>query len=150
MDDGNESDLEDKTLSSNDDTELKKDDQGSPTFNFLQLPKARQDLINHYRKGLEKAIASPHETVGYLLESGGSMIKSQMSPALETGSNLLKSYQQPINNMLESGATILNNIKQPMVNTQEVVRSGSNMIITRVGMFNGRECSVSQDGSDMK
>ena len=141
IEDGNESVLEDKTCSSNDETELTKDNQDSPTFNFLQLPKARQDLMNNYRKDLEKAIARPYETVGYILESGGSMIKSKIEPAeraIESGSNLIKSYQEPINNMLEAGATIINNIKQPMVSMQEVVMSGSNTILTKAASFTGR------------
>ena len=128
---------ESEPVSSDDESEPNKDDQGLLSWKFLQLPKARQDLLKNYKKDFEEAIVSPYETLGKILQSGSSMIKSNLEPAeraLESGAEFLKSYQQPLHTVLESGTDFLHSL-----NIQEVVTSSSNVLITRVAAFTGKE-----------
>merc|ERR1711872_1008794 len=128
-------DLWGKTEQTNDDRELF-------GLKFLQLPQARQDLLINCKKELEKAISSPYETFGNLIETGSSKIKPHLKPAeraLESGSNFVKSYQEPMNNLLQSGVTLFDTVKQPMINMQEVVMSSSNMIVSKMTTLAGLE-----------
>merc|ERR1712142_414703 len=128
-------DLLGKTEQTNDDRELF-------GLKFLQLPQPRQDLLINCKKELEKAISSPYETFGNLIETGSSKIKPHLKPAeraLESGSNFVKSYQEPMNNLLQSGVTLFDTVKQPMINMQEVVMSSSNMIVSKMTTLAGLE-----------
>merc|ERR1712106_415765 len=97
IDEGNESEPEVSSLSSDDESVPIENGQDILTLQFMQLPKSRQDLLNNYKKDLEKAIAAPYETFGKILESGSSMINSLQEPVVS------------IKKVLQSSSDVLNN-----------------------------------------
>eukprot|EP00092_Neocalanus_flemingeri_P017093 GFUD01018487.1.p1 GENE.GFUD01018487.1~~GFUD01018487.1.p1 ORF type:complete len:623 (-),score=161.52 GFUD01018487.1:155-1927(-) len=120
-----------------------KNDQEHITHKFMQLPKARQELINSYKPSMDKAMESGtnlitsktnyhREQVGKVLDSGTEMLKKYKEPVdkvIESGSNIINSYKPPVNKVLESSSFMINSYKESgsnMINSYK--ESGSNMI----------------------
>ena len=106
---------------SDDDSAPVENDQDLRILKFLQLPKARQDLINNYKKDLEKAIASPSETLEKIVESGSSMLKLYREPV----DRAIESCKQPVNIMI-------NSFQEPVVTIKNVLKSSSDALTTKV------------------
>ena len=113
---------------SDDDSAPIENDQDLRILKFLQLPKARQDLINNYKKDLEKAIASPSETLGKIVESGSSMLKLYREPV----DRAIESCKQPVNNVIQSGTIMINSFQEPVVSIKNVLKSSSDALTTKV------------------
>ena len=113
---------------SDDDSAPVENDQDLRILKFLQLPKARQDIINNYRKDFEKAIASPSETLEKIVESGSSMLKLYREPV----DRAIESCKQPVNNVIQSGTIMINSFQEPVVSIKNVLKSSSDVLITKV------------------
>merc|ERR1712106_727070 len=142
IDEGNESEPEVSSLSSDDESVPIENGQDILTLQFMQLPKSRQDLLNNYKKDLEKAITAPYETFGKILESGSTMIKSYKEPAdraIESGSNYINSYRQPVIDALQSGTNIINSLQEPVVSIKKVLQSSSDVLTSKVASLGIRD-----------
>jgi hypothetical protein len=113
---------------SDDDSAPSENGQDLRAIKFLQLPKARQELINNYKKDFEKAIASPSETLVKLVESGSSMLKSYREPV----DRAIESCKQPVNNVIQSGTIMINSFQDPLVSIQNVLISSSDVLTTKI------------------
>merc|ERR1712154_2299 len=101
-------------------------------WTFLQLPKARQDLIDSYKDNLQSAIQNS-KIGSQMIESGSRVMTSCEEPfnkLLDTGTSIVATYKEPVHTMIAT-------CKQPVDEVKKIFESGSSMVGSQLAAIPG-------------
>merc|ERR1711915_906351 len=101
-------------------------------WKFLQLPKARQNLIDSYKDDLQAAIQNT-KIGAQIIESGTRVMTSYEEPfnkLMDTGTNIVATCKEPVGTMIAT-------CKQPVDGVKKIFESGSSIVGTQLAAIPG-------------